>query len=163
MSDDATAAEAPTEGTFLATAVDDGAAVLRDVERGRVHTVTDPPDDLAVGEAVVGRLEPVRPMGVRWRLAAVEERFAVTVAESDEPPTAHERDLAPDAVGDVVRRERAGEGELHVLAVPEDRTGGAVADLLDDEAGLRERAARLGVARVEVRSAPGLVSVRYLP
>lgn len=160
---DAIPPEEPTAGTFLVTAVDDASAVLRDVERGRVHTVGEPPDDLSTGKAVVGRVEPVPPMGVRWRLAAVEERFAVAVAESDEPPTAHERDLAPDTVGDLVRRERAGEGELHVLRVPEDRTDAAVADVLADEAGLRERAARLGVARVEVRSEPGLVCVRYLP
>ncbi|MFB6282128.1 MAG: DUF5812 family protein [Haloferacaceae archaeon] len=154
---------APVEGTFLATDVDDAAAVLRDVERGRVHAVTEPPADLAAGEAVVGRVEPAGPMGVRWRLAAVEERFPVSVAHSDEPPTAHARDLAPDAAGDLVRRARAGTGEIHVLAVPEDRTDAAVADVLDDEADLRARAARLGVSRVEVRSEPGLVSVRYLP
>ncbi|MFB6301981.1 MAG: DUF5812 family protein [Haloferacaceae archaeon] len=155
--------EEPAAGTFLVTAVDDASAVLRDVERGRVHTVTDPPADLAVGEGVVGRLEPVPPMGVRWRLADVEDRFAISVTESDEPPTAHERSLAPDAVGDLVRRERAGEGELHVLRVPEDRTDAAVGDVLADETELRERAARLGVARVEVRSEPGVVCVRYLP
>lgn len=162
-SDGATPAEGPVEGTFLATAVDDAAAVLRDVERGRVHTVTEPPADLAAGEAVVGRVEPVGPMGVRWRLAAVEDRFPVSVAESDEPPTAHARDLAPDAAGDLVRRARAGTGEIHVLAVPEDRTEAAVSDVLDDATGLRERAARLGVTRVVVRSAPGIVCVRYLP
>jgi hypothetical protein len=145
------------------TAVDDAAAVLRDVESERVHTVVEHPADLAAGEAVVGRLEPVPPMDVRWRLAAVEERFAVTVTESDEPPTAHERDLAPEAVGDVTRRARAGEGEIHVLAVPEEGTEAAVADVLDDETGLRERAARIGVGRVEVRSDPGIVAVRYLP
>lgn len=150
-------------GTFLVTAVDDAAAVLRDVDSGRIHAVTEPPADLAVGEAVVGRVEPIPPLGARWRLADVEERFAVTVAESDESPTAHERDLAPDEAGDLVRRKRAGEGELHVLAVPEDGTDAAVADVLGDEAGLRERAARLGVSRVEVRSAPGVVCIRYLP
>lgn len=153
----------PASGTFLATAVDDAAAVLQDVERGRIHTVTDPPDDLAAGDAVVGRVEPIGPMGVRWRLASVEDRFAVTVVESDEPPTAHARGLAPETPGDLVRRERAGTGELHVLGVPADRTDAAVADVLDDETGLRERAARLGVSRVEVRSEPGLVCVRYLP
>ena len=161
MSEDGAAGA--TEGTFLVTAVDDASAVLRDVDTGQVHTVAEPPDDLAAGEAVVGRLEPVPPMGVRWRLAAVEERFGVTVTGSDEPPTAHERDLAPEAVGDLVRRARAGEGELHVLAVPEDGTEAAVADVLADGTRLRERAARLGVARVEVRSAPGVVCIRYLP
>lgn len=152
-------------GTFLVTAADKSAAVLRDVTDGQVHALTDPPADLAAGEAVVGRVEPVPPMGVEWRLAAVEDRFAITVTESDEPPTTHERDLAPDAVGELVRRERAGEGELHVLTVPADgdATAEAVADVLGDEETLRERAARLGVSRVVVRSEPGLVCVRYLP
>ena len=57
---------------------------------------------------------------------------------------------------------RAGEGELHVLTVPEDGTTDAVADVLDDEETLA-RAARLGVRRVEVRGESGVVSVRYLP
>lgn len=157
---DATGSKA---GTFLVTAVDGGGAVLRDVDDGQVHTLADAPDDLAVGEAVVGRVEPVPPMEVRWRLAAVEECFAVSVEESDEPPTAHERGLAAEEVGELVRRRRAGEGEIHVLTVPEDGTEAAVADVLSDGTGLRERAARLGVSRVVVRSEPGLVSVRYLP
>lgn len=161
--DNAAPAEEPKSGTFLATAVDADAAVLRDVDDGRVHPVTDPPADLAPREAVVGRLEPAGPAAVRWRLAAVEERFPVSIERSEEPPTAHERGLAADAVGELVRRRRAGEGELHVLAVPEDATEAAVADVLDDEDGLCARAARLGVSRVVVRSEPGLVCVRYLP
>jgi hypothetical protein len=63
----------------------------------------------------------------------------------------------------VTRRERAGTGELHVLTVPEERTGAAVEDVLADREATLSRAARLGVARVEVRSAPGVVVVRYLP
>jgi hypothetical protein len=47
--------------------------------------------------------------------------------------------------------------------VPADGAEAAVADVLDDEEGLRLRAARLGVNRVEVRSAEGVVSVRYVP
>jgi hypothetical protein len=35
--------------------------------------------------------------------------------------------------------------------------------VLADREGLTERAARLGVGRVVVRSEPGLVCVRYLP
>ena len=62
----------------------------------------------------------------------------------------------------MTRRERAGTGELHVLTVPDGETEAAVADVLEDEATLA-RAARLGVERVEVRSEPGVVSVRYLP
>jgi hypothetical protein len=49
-----------------------------------------------------------------------------------------------------------------VLTVPDDGTEQAVADVLEDEATF-SRAARLGVGLVEVRSEPGVVSVRYLP
>jgi hypothetical protein len=36
-------------------------------------------------------------------------------------------------------------------------------DVIDDREGTLSRAARLGVNRVEVRSEPGVVAVRYLP
>ena len=62
----------------------------------------------------------------------------------------------------MTRQERAGEGELHVITVPEEETEQATADVLEDEATLTQ-AAKLGVARVEVRAADGVVSVRYLP
>ena len=64
---------------------------------------------------------------------------------------------------ELTRRERAGTGEIHVLTVTESDTEAAVADVLADTEGLRSRAARLGVERVVVRSAPGVVCVRYLP
>jgi hypothetical protein len=149
--------------TFLVTAADEGSAVLRDAETGQIHTLVENPG-IAVGEAVAGTVAPEPPMAVAWRLVDVDERWEISVEESAESPTALARDLAADQdVGDLARRERAGTGEVHVIAVPEDGTTDAVADVLADEEGLRERAARLGVARVVVRSAPGVVSVRYLP
>lgn len=39
----------------------------------------------------------------------------------------------------------------------------AVEDILDDREGLLSRAARLEVNRVEIRSQPGVVAVRYMP
>lgn len=102
-------------------------------------------------------------MEVTYRLVDVEARRAVTVVESEEPPTRQAREIAAEqSVGEVTTRERAGSGELHVLSVPSERTEEAVADVVDDEATL-VRAARLGVERVEVRSDEGVVSVRYLP
>jgi len=50
-----------------------------------------------------------------------------------------------------------------VVTVPDDGTSEAVDDIVDDREGTLSRAARLGVNRVEVRSEPGVVSVRYLP
>lgn len=152
-----------TEGTFLVTHADDDSAVLKDVERGRVHTLTENPG-VEVHDAVEGVLAPEPPLNVTMRLVEVHERRSLSIRESEEPPTTQERDVAAgQAVGDLTRQPRAGIGELHVISVPEDETERAVADVLDDEEGTLTRAARLGVNRVEVRSEPGLVSVRYLP
>lgn len=150
------------EGRFLVTHADEDAAVLQDVDRGQVLTLAANPG-LEEREVIEGAVEPAPPMDVAYTLVEVEDRRSITVAESAEPPTTQARDIADDqAAGEVTRRERAGEGELHVLSVPADGTERAVADVLDDEA-TPARAARLGVGRVEVRSEPGVVSVRYLP
>ena len=166
--DDPTAPEDPkaTEGRFLVTHADEDSAVLKDVKSGQVHTLADNPgvEEQDVVEATVA---PEPPMEVTWRVVEVRERHALRVEESDEPPTVREREVAGDqAVGDLARRERAGEGEVHVLTVPPEEVEAAVADVLEDE-GTLARAARLGVARVEIRSATvegrGIVSVRYMP
>jgi hypothetical protein len=150
-------------GTFLVTAADDDAAVLTDVDDGQVHTLASNPG-VEAGEAIEGTVEPEPPLEVAWRLVDVAEQWPISVEESSESPTTLERELAAEqAVGELTKRERAGIGEIHVLTVAEGETDAAVADVLDDPAGLRERAARLGVERVVVRSAPGVVSVRYLP
>jgi hypothetical protein len=149
--------------TFLVTAADDDTAVLSDVDDGQVHTLAENPG-VEVGEAIEGTVAPEPPMEVAWQLVDVAERWTISVEESAESPTSLERELAAEgAVGELTKRERAGTGEIHVLTVVEDETDAAVADLLDDATSLRERAARLGVERVVVRSAPGVVSVRYLP
>ncbi|MFB6107938.1 MAG: DUF5812 family protein [Haloplanus sp.] len=165
MTDEASAETNEKEGTFLVTAADAESAVLTDVDDGQVHALSTNPG-VERWEAVVGRVAPDPPLDLSWQLVSVEERWSVGVGESDESPTALARDLAADqSVGELTRRERAGTGEVHVLTVPEDAdaTADAVADVLDDDEGLRTRAARLGVARVELRSEPGVVSVRYLP
>ncbi|WP_436926326.1 DUF5812 family protein [Halosimplex amylolyticum] len=150
------------DGTFVVTEADAESAVLRDVSDGQIHTLGSNPD-LAVGEAIEATLAPEPPMDVVWVVEDVARRFTVSVEESAEPPTQQALDLAADQpVGEVTTRERAGTGEVHVLSVPEDGTERAVADVRDDEATV-ERAARIGVERVEIRSEPGVVSVRYLP
>jgi hypothetical protein len=153
----------PSEGVFLVTAADDASAVLRDVESGQVHTLASNPG-VEVDDAVEGTVAPEPPLHVAWSLVEVRERRSLTVSRSEESPTSNARSIAADQpVGELTRVERAGTGELHVLTVPDDGTEAAVGDLLDDREGLLERAARLGVARVEIRSAPGVVVVRYLP
>ncbi|MEF8856696.1 MAG: DUF5812 family protein [Haloplanus sp.] len=150
-------------GTFLVTAADDDSAVLTDVDDGQVHTLASNPG-VEVGEAIEGTVASEPPLEVAWQLVDVAEQWTISIEESEESPTTLERDLAAEqAVGELARRERAGTGEIHVLTVAESETEAAVADVLADTDGLRSRAARLGVERVVVRSAPGVVSVRYLP
>lgn len=152
-----------TEGTFLVTHAEAESAVLKDVDAGQVHTLSENPG-VTEGDVVDATLAPEPPMEVTWAVVEVADRRSLSVERSDEPPTARERDLAADqSVGEVAREPRAGTGEIHVLAVPEGETDAAVADVVEDE-GTLARAARMdGVNRVEVRSEPGLVSVRYLP
>ncbi len=152
-----------TEGTFLVTHADDDSAVLRDVERGQVHTLSSNPG-LSEDDAVEGVVAPEPPLEVTAELIEVEERRSLSMGESREPPTQHEREIAAaQSVGELTREERAGIGELHVITVPEDETEAAVDDVLEDRETTLSRAARLGVNRVEIRSEPGVVSVRYLP
>lgn len=150
------------EGTFLVTQADADAAVLRDVDDAEVHTLGTNPD-LATDEVLVGTLVAEPPLEVTWTVEAVEDRWRITTERSPESPTQQAHEIAGgQSEGEVTRTERAGRGEVHVLTVPAETTDDAVADVLADEA-TRVRAARLGVGRVEVRSAEGLVSVRYLP
>ncbi|MFD1642917.1 DUF5812 family protein [Halohasta litorea] len=151
------------ESTFLVTHADGDSAVLKDVHDGQVHTLASNPG-VEVDDAIEGEVSPDPPMEVSWQLTEIEERRSLSIEESEEPPTQQERQLAADQpVGELTREPRAGIGEIHVLTVPEDGTGEAVADVIDDREGTLSRAARLGVNRVEVRSEPGVVSIRYLP
>jgi hypothetical protein len=50
-----------------------------------------------------------------------------------------------------------------VITVPEERTEIAVDDVTNDRETRLLQAARAGASLVEVRSEPGVVSVRYLP
>jgi len=150
------------DGTFLVTHADDDSAVVQDVTNSQVHTLADNPG-LAVGEILDATLEPEPPMEVAWRVVETHAQHTIPVRRSEEPPTQLARDLAADQpVGDLTTRERAGDGELHVLTVPDDQTGVAAQDVVDDQE-TKARAARLGVSHVEVRAADGVVSVRYLP
>jgi len=151
-------------GTFLVTHADEGSAVLSDVRDTHVHTLSSNPG-VEAGDVLEATVSPDPPMEVTWSVTEVEERKTIPVAESDERPTTQAYDMHDDlSTGDVATTERAGVGEVHVLAVPPAQTEDAVDDVLDDVATV-ERAARLGVDRVEIRSDSdeGVVSVRYLP
>lgn len=164
MTDETTPAAADEkESTFLVTHVEPESAVLKDVHDGQVHTLRSNPD-LDVDDAIEATLAPDPPMNVTYRAVEVTERWSLSIERSEEPPTVHERELAADQpVGELVREPRAGIGEIHVLTTPEASTERAVTDVVEDRESTLSRAARLGVNRVEIRSEPGVVSVRYLP
>lgn len=151
------------ESTFLVTHADADSAILKDVHDGQVHTLASNPG-VEVDDAIEGAVSPDPPLEVSWQLVEIDERRALSIEESKEPPTQQERQLAADQpVGELAQEPRAGIGEIHVLTVPEDGTTEAVDDVVTDREGTLSRAARLGVNRVEIRSEPGVVSVRYLP
>jgi len=151
------------ESTFLVTHADAESAVLKDVQDGQVHTLASNPG-VEVDDAIEGEVSPDPPMDVSWQLVEIEDRRSLSIEESAEPPTRQERELAAaQPVGELTREPRAGIGEIHVVTVPEDGTGEAVDDVVADREGTLSRAARLGVNRVEIRSEPGVISIRYLP
>ncbi|MBO4248713.1 hypothetical protein IL252_12895 [Halomicrobium sp. IBSBa] len=146
--------------TFLVTAADDETATLRDVVDQQVVTLSENPG-LAADEVIEATVEPEPPLEVAYQIVDIERQWEIPVERSPESPTTLARDIAAEqADGEITKRERAGEGEVHVLTVPDAEA--AADDVLDDEA-TRERAARLGVDRVSVRVGDGVVSVRYLP
>ena len=155
--------ETEKTGTFLVTAADEDSAVLKDVTSGQVHTLSSNPG-VERDEAVEGTVAPDPPLNVSWELVEVERRWELSLEVSDERPTTFSKEIAADqSVGDLTRKERAGTGELHIITVLEDETEDAVEDVVSDREGTLSRAARLGVARVEIRSEPGVVVVRYMP
>ncbi|MFB6074674.1 MAG: DUF5812 family protein [Haloarculaceae archaeon] len=166
--------------TFLVTDAAAEAATLRDVTDGQVVTLSEHPD-LEAGEVIEATVRPEPPLEVAYEVVDIDERREIPVEHVEEGPTRRTREVAADQpIGELTRRERAGDGEIHVLTVPAGGAADAAATVVDDEATV-ERAARLGVVRVEVRSAEtteqtgngaetaggngdhGVVSVRYLP
>lgn len=163
MGDEQTSAGDQKTSTFLVTHVEPASAVLKDVHDGQVHTV-DGPTEFAVDDAVEATIAPEPPMELTYRVVELEARWALTIEHSEEPPTAREHAIATDQpTGELTREPRAGIGEIHVLSPPEDATDAAAADVLEDRESTLSRAARLGVNRVEIRTEPGVLSVRYLP
>lgn len=150
------------EGTFLVTTAEEEAATLRDVHDQQVITLAGNPG-VEAGEVLEATVAPEPPLEVAYRISEVESRRTIPVERSEMTPTTMEQEMAAErSEGSINRRERAGDGEIHVLTVPTERTDQAAADVVDDQETIA-RAARLGVERVEVRAADGVVSVRYLP
>jgi hypothetical protein len=150
------------EGTFLVTHADDASLTLRDVADAQVLTLSENPG-IEAGTVVDATVEAEPPMEVTYELIEVTDRRTIPVETVDLEPTAQAKELAADQpVGELTTRERAGEGELHVLTVAEGGAEQAAEEVVADEETVA-RAGRLGADRVEVRTAEGVVSVRYLP
>ncbi|MFC4436704.1 MULTISPECIES: DUF5812 family protein [Natrialbaceae] len=150
-------------GTFVVTHAEDESAVVRDVETAQVHTLSSNPG-LEIRDVLEATVAPEPPLEVAWEVVDVENRRSIELVDSDLEPTRHEKELAAAAeVGDLIREERAGTGEIHVFHLAED-VETAARDVLEDEETIA-RAARLEAVRVEVRrsAADGVLSVRYLP
>jgi len=128
----------------------------------QVLTLSENPG-LEAGVVIEATLEAEPPMEVTYTVADLAAEHEIPVEVVDLEPTQQAKDLAADQpVGELTTRERAGTGELHVLTVPEDQIAATAEDVAADEETVA-RAGRLGVDRVEIRTAPGVVSVRYLP
>ena len=150
------------QGTFVVASAEETTAVLQDVHTSQVHTLVENPG-LEAGDVLEATIEPQPPMDAVWTVVDISGQRTISVEQSPEPPTRQEQELAAEqTVGELTTRERAGEGEIHVLTVPADQTDQATEDVIEDDATVT-RAARLGVNRVEVRAEDGVVSVRYLP
>ncbi len=150
------------EGTFFVASADEATAMLHNVHTGQVHTLAANPG-VEPTEVLEATLEPEPPMEAVWRVVDISGQRTIPVERSEEPPTKQANELAAEqSVGELTTRERAGEGELHVISVHDDQTDQAAQDVVDDETTIM-RAARLGVGRVEVRADSGVLSIRYLP
>lgn len=149
-------------GTFVVTEADADSAILRDVESGQVHTLSENPD-LAEREVLEATIAPEPPMEVTYTIVEIAERRTVDLVETDLEPTTQAREMAEGVpTGELVTEPRAGEGEIHVLTVPPESVADAAQDVLTDEETVA-RAARLGAVRVEVRTGEDFLNVRYLP
>jgi len=156
-------ADGPMEGTFVVTHADADSAMLRDADTGQVHTLSENPE-LETETVLHGTIAPEPPMGVTYELREVTDERSVRIEAVGEAPTTQARRIARDQpTGEVTRHERAGDGEFHVVTVPEGQTETAVDDVTNDRETRLLQAARAGASLVEVRSEPGVVSVRYLP
>ncbi len=159
----ATSSGGVTQSTFVVTHADDDSAMLRDAATGQVHTLSENPE-LEPEAVVKATVAPEPPMGVTDELREVTDERSVRIEAVGEAPTTQARRIARDQEpGEVTRQERAGDGEFHVITVPEGQTEIAVEDVMNDRETRLLQAARAGASLVEVRSEPGVVSVRYLP
>ncbi|MDS0259803.1 DUF5812 family protein [Haloarcula sp. S1CR25-12] len=149
-------------GTFLVTHTDESSVTLRDVVDSQVLTLSENPG-LDAGTVIEATLEAEPPMEVTYELVELAAEHEIPVEVVALEPTQQAKALAADQpVGELTTQERAGTGELHVLTVPDDEADATAEEVAADEETVA-RAGRLGVDRVEIRAASGVVSVRYLP
>jgi len=153
----------PIDGRFVVTATDAESLMLRAVASAQILTLVDPPD-LPRWTVLDATLVPADGLGVTVRIGTLREHFRVDIVSQDERPTARSRETAASlTAGASSFLPRADAGGTDVIALADTDHTEARAAMAADVASLVNRAARLDVRRVELRSAPGLLSVRYLP
>ena len=149
-----------TSGRFFVTHVDSNSAILKDVFDGGVYSVEDS-SSIEPNQVVECTLKAVPPMLVTWEFQTIQTQWSLDIEYNSTPPATQARSLAKDgSPGELIQEPLEREGELHVLPVPESETDAIVDDIIADEA-TRVRAARMESNRVEVRSQPGLITIRY--
>jgi hypothetical protein len=156
-------ADTPISGRFVVIAADAQTLVLRAVDSARVLTLIDPPE-LDRWTVLDATLESADALGVTMRAVMVEDHFTVEVVTQDERPTTRSRAAAaalPAGGSTFLPRQDAGGTDVIALA-DADHTA-ARQQMAADLEPIVLRAARLDVRRVELRSTPGVLSVRYLP
>ena len=155
--------DTPLDGRFVVMATDAESLLLRAVASAQVLTLVDPPD-LARWTVLDATLVPADALGVTVRAEGLEDHFTIDIISQDERPTARSRETAAAlTAGTSTFLPRMDAGGTDVIALADtDHTAAREAMAADVES-LVIRAARLDARRVELRSTPGVLSVRYLP
>lgn len=150
-------------GRFVVTVADEATLLMRGVDSAQVLTVTDP-TDLERWTVVDATLVHADALGLTMRAASIDHQFMVQVVEQEERPTSRSRSVVTSLdAGASTFLPRQDAGGTDVIALADADHIAARRTMAADLEPLVMRAARLDVRRVELRSAPGILSVRYLP
>ncbi len=151
-------------GTFYVKHTEETAVTLHEVHTAQIFTLVENPD-LEPHQIIEATLIAQPPMEISYVIDELESQRTIPVETSNEPPTRQVMEMGAEMeTGQAAAIERAGTGEIHILAVDPEQTAHTAEDVTDDEMTYKN-AARYGIDRVEIRTddAAGIVSIRYLP
>jgi len=157
------AARTRVTGRFVVTAADAESLMVRGVDSAQVLTVTDP-TDLDRWTVFDATLEHADTLGLTMRATSIDHQFMVQIDDQEERPTSRSRSVVTSLdAGASTFLPRQDAGGTDVIALADADHVAARRTMAADVEPVVMRAARLDVSRVELRSAPGILSVRYLP